>query len=65
MFDFLDLTFFSFTFYKKFDENYKFIPWKKALFVKRQDFFQIFFESCAFYHLDTKPEPEPEPEPEP
>jgi hypothetical protein len=58
VFDFLQLTFFSFTFYNKFDETYQFFPCKKILDVKRQDFFQLIFPT-AFYGLDTEPEPGP------
>jgi hypothetical protein len=47
VFEFLHLNF-LFTFYNNFDEN-----------VKRLDFSQKFFESCAFYgpHAELEPEP--------
>jgi hypothetical protein len=41
---------FLFTFYNKFDETNKFFP---------KDFFQTFFENCAFYGRDTEREPDP------
>ncbi len=54
------ITKFSVTFYDKFDETCKFFPCKQAYYVKRQDFFQNFWENCAFYGVGTEPEPEPE-----
>ncbi len=59
--DFLHLTFFSFTFYNKFDKTYQFFPCKKAYYVKRQEFQKNLFEKFAVYGLDMEPEPEPEP----
>jgi hypothetical protein len=47
------LTFFSFTFFNKFDGTYKFFPCQKG-----NIFSQIFWENCAFYGLDKEPEPE-------
>jgi hypothetical protein len=44
--DFLHLTFFSFAFYYKFDETYKFFPCKKALNVKGMVFVKKNFENC-------------------
>jgi hypothetical protein len=53
LFDVLHLTFFSFTFYHKFDET--------CLLCKKERFFNtvICFEKLAFYGLDMGPEPEP------
>ncbi len=55
VFDLLNINNFSFTLYNKFDETYQFFSYKKAYKVKRQDFFQKFFENCIYYGLDTKP----------
>jgi hypothetical protein len=43
LFDFLHLTF-----YNKFDKTYQFFPCKKVYYVKRQDFFQIFYLFICF-----------------
>jgi hypothetical protein len=60
VFDYLHLTFFSFTFYNKFVDIYNLFPCKTAYYVKRK---QIFKEKFAFYDKDMELEPEPEPEP--
>jgi hypothetical protein len=57
MFDFLHLTFFSFTFYNKFDETYQIFPLLKAYEAR---FFPNFF-LLDFYGLDIHVEPEAEP----
>jgi hypothetical protein len=49
VFDFLHLTFFSFTFYHKFDETYQIFPYKKAYNVKRKDFSKIFLKTIFFW----------------
>jgi hypothetical protein len=56
---------------KKRNERPAFWETMLILTVKRQDFVQIFWKSCAEYglalipDLDSEPEPEPELEPEP
>ncbi len=57
VFDFLHLTFFSFTFYNKFDENCLCFLWEKLRKWKGKIFSKIIFENCAFYGLNTEPEP--------
>ncbi len=55
VFDYLQLTFCSFTFYNKFVNIYNLSPCKKADYVKRK---QIFKEKFAFYGIDMELEPE-------